>query len=272
MISPYYNPFMALIDKHAPGDFCWIELATLDQNAAKNFYGALFGWVANDMPMGPDSFYTIFRLQGRDSAAGYTMLADERELGIPPHWNLYIAAENADIAANRAASLGAKVLAPSFDVLDAGRMAVLEDPTGAVFIVWQAKRNQGIGIAGEPGALCWADLSTGDPARAQKFYSELFGWEISPGEGKDASGYLHIKNGGRFIGGIQPAEQRNPNAPPHWLIYLNVADVDAAAAKAKELGAAFFVPPMSIEDVGRMAVMADPQGAVSAIFKESPRH
>ncbi len=260
---------MAHIDKHAPGEFCWIELATSDQNAAKKFYSSLFGWEPNDMPMGPDAFYTIFRLQGKDCAAAYTLGAQEQ--GVPPHWNLYIAVENADAAANKAASLGAKVIAPAFDVMDAGTMAVLEDPTGAVFIVWQANRNAGIGIAGEPGTLCWADLSTGDPARAQKFYAALFGWEISAGE-KDSSGYLHIKNSDRFIGGIQPAEMRNPNAPPHWLIYLNVADVDASAAKAKELGAKFFVPPMSVEDVGRMAILADPQGAVSAIFKESPRH
>jgi uncharacterized protein len=260
---------MAHIDKHAPGDFCWIELATSDQNAAKKFYTSLFGWEPNDMPMGPDSFYTIFRLQGKDCAAGYTMGAQEQ--GVPPHWNLYIAVENADAAANKAASLGAKVIAPAFDVMDAGRMAVLEDPTGAVFIVWQANRNAGIGIAGEPGTLCWADLSTHDPDRAKKFYADLFGWDISPGE-KDPSGYLHIKNGDRFIGGIPPAHVRDPKAPPHWLIYFYVADVDASAGKAKELGATFFVPPMSIEDVGRMAIMADPQGAVSAIFKESPRH
>jgi uncharacterized protein len=261
---------MPHVDKHAIGDFCWMELGTTDQNGAKKFYASLFGWVANDMPMGPDSFYTIFRLQGRDSAAGYTMGAQEH--GVPPHWNLYIAVENADAAASKAASLGATVLAPAFDVYDAGRMAVLQDPTGAVFTVWQAKKNTGIGIVGEPGAFCWADLSTPDTGRAQKFYSGLFGWEITPGEGKDASGYLHIKNGDRFIGGIQPAEQRNPNAPPHWLIYFYVADVDASAAKAKELGATFFVPPMSVEGVGRMAVMADPQGAVSAIFKELPTH
>lgn len=259
---------MAHIDKHAPGEFCWIELATTDQIAAKNFYGSLFGWVANDMPMGPDSFYTIFRLQGRDCAAGYTMGAQEQ--GMPPHWNLYVAVENADAAAEKAASLGAKVLAPAFDVFDAGRMAVLQDPTGAVFVVWQANRNAGIGIAGEPGTLCWADLSTGDPGRAQKFYSDLFGWEISPGE-KDPSGYLHIKNGDHFIGGIPPAQFRDPNSPPHWLIYFYVVDVDASAAKAKELGANFYVPPMSIEGVGRMAIMADPQGAVSAIFKDSPK-
>jgi len=162
------------------------------------------------------------------------------------------------------------VLAPAFDVFDAGRMAVIQDPTGAVFIVWQAKRNTGIGIAGEPGTLCWADLSTGDPERAQKFYSDLFGWHISPGE-KDPSGYLHIKNGERFIGGIPPAHVRDPNSPPHWLIYMYVADVDASAAKAKALGANSYVPPMSIDGVGRMAILADPQGAVSAIFKDAPK-
>jgi predicted enzyme related to lactoylglutathione lyase len=177
--------------------------------------------------------------------------------------------DNADAAASKAAALGAKVVAPAFDVLDAGRMAVLQDPTGAFFVVWQAKKNAGIGITGEPGAFCWADLSTPDPERARKFYAGLFGWEIAPGE-KDSSGYLHIQNGDHFIGGIPPAHVRNPNAPPHWMIYFYVADVDASAAQAKELGATFFVPPMSVEGVGRMAILADPQGAVSAIFKESP--
>ena len=245
-----------------------MELGTTDQNGAKNFYSSLFGWTPNDMPMGPDSFYTIFRLQDRDCAAGYTLTAQEQ--GLPPHWNLYIAVENADAAARKAESLGAKVIAEPFDVFDAGRMAVLQDPTGAFFIVWQPKKNAGIGIKDEPGAFCWADLSTSDPERAKTFYSALFGWVISLGE-KDTSGYLHIKNGDHFIGGIPPAHVRNPNAPPHWMVYWYVADVDASAAKAQSLGATFYVPPMSVEGVGRMAIMADPQGAVSAIFKESPR-
>ena len=259
---------MAHVEKHAPGDFCWMELGTSDQDGAKKFYSSLFGWVANDMPMGPAAVYTIWRLQDRDCAAGYTLTAEEQ--GIPPHWNLYIAVENADAAAGKAASLGAKVLAPAFDVFDAGRMAVIQDPTGAIFIVWQANKNTGIRISMEPGTFCWADLSTGDPEGAKKFYSAMFGWEISPGE-KDPSGYLHIKNGDRFIGGVPPAHVRDPNTPPHWLVYWYVADVDASAAKAKELGETFYVPPMSIEGVGRMAIMADPQGAVSAIFKEAPR-
>jgi predicted enzyme related to lactoylglutathione lyase len=148
---------------------------------------------------------------------------------------------------------------------------VIQDPTGATFCLWQPKGNAGMRIQGQPGAFCWADLSTADPERAKQFYSGLFGWQLEAGE-KDPSGYLHIKNGGNFIGGIPPAQHRDPHSPPHWLIYFAVADVDASAAKAKQLGARLYVEPMSIEGVGRMAVMADPQGAVSAIFKEWTRH
>jgi predicted enzyme related to lactoylglutathione lyase len=266
-----YNPGMALVDKHSPGDFCWIELATTDQTAAKHFYMSLFGWSAADLPMGPNEFYTMFAVEGASAGAAYTERADEIAMGIPSHWNLYIAVENADQASSKAAELGAKVLAPPFDVYDVGRMSVLEDPTGAVFSVWQAKKRQGVGIAGVNGTLCWADLSTPDPERAAKFYSDLFGWKIGPGAQSDPSGYLHIQNGEAFIGGIPPGAHRNPKAPPHWLIYFNVTDVDASAAKAKELGASFHFPPMTMEGVGRMAVMADPQGAVSALFKESRR-
>jgi predicted enzyme related to lactoylglutathione lyase len=261
---------MPQADKHPPGDFCWIELGTTDQDAAKNFYASLFGWTPNDMPMGADGVYTIFRLGGRDSAAACTLTQQERAQHLPPHWSLYIAVENADAAGEKAAQLGGKVLAPAFDVFDVGRMAVVQDPTGAVFIVWQAKKNAGIGIVREPGAFCWEDLSTPDPERAKQFYSGLFGWHVEAGE-KDQSGYLHIKNGENFIGGIPPVQHRDPTIPPHWLIYFSVADVDGLAAKAKQMGARFYVEPMSIEGVGRLAVMADPQGAVSAIFKESPR-
>jgi predicted enzyme related to lactoylglutathione lyase len=261
---------MRHIDKHAPGSFCWIELATTDQTAAKNFYSALFGWTPDDSPMGPGEFYTIFRLDGRDAAAGYTLRADQRAQNVPPHWMLYIAVESADQAAAKAQQLGGTVIAPAFDVMEAGRMAVLQDPTGAYFCVWQAGKNNGIGIAGVEGTLCWADLSTSDVKRASEFYSGLFSWEIAAGE-NDKSGYLHIKNGEHFIGGIPPSEYRQPGVPPHWLAYFWVNDVDASAAKAKQLGAKLLLDPTSIENVGRMAVVSDPQGAVFAIFN-SPKH
>lgn len=261
---------MRNIDQHAPGDFCWIELATTDQIAAKTFYQALFGWTVNDSPMGPDDFYSMFQVQGRQTAAAYTIRPEQRSQGVPPHWMLYVATANADASAARASQLGGKVFAPPFDVFDFGRMSVMQDPTGATFSVWQAKTHVGTGITGVPGTLCWADLSTPDVDRAKDFYSGLFGWQITPGE-NDPSGYLHIKNGDHFIGGIPPAQHRNPNAPPHWLPYFTVEDCDATTNKAKELGANVYLAPMTMEGVGRMAVLADPQGAVFAIFKAAPR-
>lgn len=262
---------MPHIEKHPAGAFCWVELATTDQNAAKSFYGKLFGWGTHDMPMGPNDFYTMFKLEGRDAAAAYTIRPEQRSQGVPPHWMIYVAVESADTAANRGAQLGGKVLAPPFDVFDAGRMAVIADPAGAVFSVWQAKKNTGIGITGVDGALCWADLSTPDREQAGPFYAGLFGWKIVKEDEKSSHNYWHIVNGEEFIGGIPPAAHRNPKVPPHWLAYFVVSDCDAAAAKAKQLGATLHLDPMTMEDVGRMAVVADPQGAAFAIFQASSR-
>jgi predicted enzyme related to lactoylglutathione lyase len=262
---------MSHIDSHPPGSFCWIELGTTDQPAAKSFYQSLFGWTPNDTPMEPGSFYTIFQLEGRAAAAAYTLRPDQRSRGVPPHWLLYITVSGADDAAKQAAELGATVLAPPFDVMDAGRMAVLQDPTGAVFAVWEPKQHRGIGIAHVDGTLCWADLSTPDPGRAGKFYSELFGWQIMSDDEDPEHDYLHIKNGEHFIGGIPPASHRQPNVPPHWLPYFNASNCDAVADKAKSLGARQYLPPMTMEEVGRFAVLADPQGAVFAIFQHIPR-
>jgi predicted enzyme related to lactoylglutathione lyase len=256
---------MPHIDKHPPGAFCWIELATTDQNAAKSFYSSLLGWASQDFPMGPKDFYTMFQLEGRDTAAAYTMRPEQRSMGVPPHWMIYIAVESADDVATRVAQLGGKLLAPPFDVYDVGRMAVAQDPTGAVFALWQPKKHTGTGISGVPGTLCWADLMTPDPARAKEFYSSLFGWRITTSE-NDPSGYLHIANGEHFIGGIPPAKSRDPNVPPHWLAYFYILNCDETAAKTKELGGKTLLAPMAIEKVGRMAILADPQGAVFAVI------
>jgi uncharacterized protein len=256
---------MPNIDRHAPGTFSWIELATSDQDAANKFYAELFGYQVNQFPIGGGQLYTIFRLDGRDAGACYTMMDDEKKLGIRSHWNLYVAVENTDESAKRAGELGGKIIAQPFNVMDAGRMAVIQDPTGVIFQLWQANRSQGIGIAGVAGTLCWADLNTRDTDRAKQFYEALFGWTLSPGE-KDMSGYLHIKSGDEFIGGAPPATLMDPNTPPHWMIYLFAEDIAATANRAKELGAKVLMTPMKIQDVGEMAVIEDPQGAIFALF------
>ena len=257
---------MANIDKHPSGSFCWVELATTDQNAAKKFYTALFGWSVMDSPMGPEDYYSTFQREGREAGATYTMRKEQRAQGVPPHWMLYVAVDSADDAVARAAQLGGTILSPAFDVMDAGRMAVLQDPTGGIFSVWQPGAHPGTRTGGVDNTFCWADLSTPDPARAQKFYSGLFGWEMMK-DPKDPSGYIHIKNGERFMGGIPSAEHRNPNAPPHWLIYFQVDNAEAATGKATQLGAKVLMPPRQMENVGTWSIVADPQGAVFALFK-----
>ena len=259
---------MTYIDKHPAGSFCWIELHTTDQAAAKKFYDTLFGWTPNDMPMGPNDFYTIWKLDGRDAAAGCTLRPEQLAQHVPPHWMLYIQVDNVDTSAAKVAQLGGKVIVPPFDVFDAGKMSVIQDPTGAHFCLWQPNKNAGIGVHSVHGTLCWADLSTSDTERAQKFYSGLFGWQFTASE-NDSSGYLHIKNGEHFIGGLPPAKYMQPGVPPHWLAYFMVDDVDVTANKAKEMGAKLFMPPMTMEGVGRMSIMGDPQGAMFAIFKSA---
>ena len=219
------------------------------------------------MPMGPDGVYTIFQLEGRDAAAGCTLRPDQLSTGVPPHWNLYVAVENADASAARAAELGGTVLAPPFDVFDAGRMAVIQDPTGATLCLWQPNKNTGTGIAGVHGTLCWADLNTPDQARAGEFYSALFGWQIMKEDEKPEHNYWHIKNGEEFIGGIPPGSQHRAGVPAHWIAYFTVSDCDKTAAEANNLGATLYMPPTDFEDVGRISVMADPQGATFALFK-----
>jgi len=258
---------MPKIEKHAPGNFCWVELATRDQSAAESFYSKIFGWSANHMSMGSDGVYTIFQLEGRDAAAACTLRPDDLQRGVPPHWGLYIAVQSADASAARVPGLGGKVLAGPFDVGDAGRTAILEDPTGGAFCVWQPNKNPGTGVAGAHGTLCWCDLNTPDQARAGQFYSGLFGWQIMKEDEDPAHNYWHIKNGEEFIGGIPPASHHRAGTPAHWLAYFTVSDCDVTAAEAKKLGATLYLPPTDFEDVGRMSVMADPQGATFAIFK-----
>jgi predicted enzyme related to lactoylglutathione lyase len=255
---------MAILEAHKPGSFCWIELGTTDQAGARAFYGALFGWSVQQMPMGPDDVYDFYQIDGKPAAAGYKLRPEQVAQGVPPNWRLYIAVENVDTSAAHAATLGAKVLGGPFDVYDAGRMALVQDPTGAAFALWQAKRVIPA-PTGVPGTMCWADLATRDVPAAKTFYEGLLGWKISA-SANDASGYLHIQNGEDFIGGIPPSQYMAPDAPAHWLTYFYVADVDASAAQAKELGGSICAGPMSIEKVGRMAFVADPQGAVFALF------
>ena len=247
-----------------PGTFCWPELTTSDQKAAVAFYRAIFGWDVLDSPMGTDGVYSMFKLRGQEVAAACSLRPEQRQQGMPPHWGSYIAVANADESVARAKSLGATVLAPAFDVMDAGRMAVLQDPTGAIFMVWQGKKHPGAKILNEPGALGWTELMTRDAKKAGAFYTALFGWTAKAN--KAMPNYTEFSVQGVAQGGMMEMDATMGDVPPNWLPYFRVADADKTAARAKELGAAIMMGPRDIEHVGRFAVIRDPQGAVFAII------
>jgi predicted enzyme related to lactoylglutathione lyase len=247
---------------YAPGTFCWVDVTTTDQAAAKAFYGGLFGWEAEDIPVGEGAFYSMQRLRGKDVAAISPQPQQQREAGVPPTWNSYVSVESADAAVERAKELGGNVHAPAFDVLEAGRMAVIGDPQGAFFLVWEPRQHLGAGLVNEPGAFCWNELNSPDPAAAIPFYSGLFGWTIEPFEGSPEP-YFSIKNGDANNGGIRELGQ--PGVPPHWLVYFAVEDIDAAIAKVEELGGAKMVGPIDIQ-IAKIAVVHDPQGAFFALY------
>ena len=258
---------MAEFTSHTPGTFSWPELATTDQKAAVAFYRALFGWEVDETPIGPTEVYSTLQMRGKPVGAACTLRPEETKMGVPPHWNAYITVANTDETVKKAESLGAKVFAPPFDVMDYGRMAVLQDPTGAVFQVWQAKTHIGAHILSEPGAACWTELATRDTKAAEAFYTQLFGWTAKVGGVGTPMEYTEFNNQGKPGVGMMAMPAQVPAfVPPYWMWYFQVADVDASTATATSLGASVRVPAMDIPSTGRFSVVADPQGAVFALF------
>lgn len=260
---------MTTINAHSPGLPCWFELSTSDQNGAKDFYGTLFGWTIADSPIGPDAVYTMFQIDGLDVGACCTLQPEQAAHGVPPNWAVYISVDDADATAGKVTRAGGSVVAPPFDVMDLGRMAVLQDPAGAVFSIWQPKANIGTRLTGVMNTVGWIELTTKDEAGAAKFYSDVFGWKVTNGKGAPVGpdDYGHIEHNGVPIGGIPPGSMRDPNAPPNWMIYVEVADVAAMTEQALSLGASVCVGPMDIGENGRVSVLSDPQGACFALHQ-----
>jgi predicted enzyme related to lactoylglutathione lyase len=265
-------------DGYIPGVPCWVDTSHPDQDAAADFYRGLFGWEIEDvMPPGSDGKYLIGRLHGGD-VAGIGSIPE----GAPPmaRWNSYVWVDSAEATAGKARDAGGSVLMEPFDVMDAGRMAVLADPAGAVFCLWQAKQHKGARVVNESGSLNFNGLATRDVGGAKSFYESVFGWTTLtldggvemwtlPGYGD----YLERDNPDLrkmmaemgavpgfedVVAAIDPITDEGTS--PHWSVTFAAEDADATAARATELGGTVVVPPFDAPWV-RMTVINDPQGA-----------
>jgi predicted enzyme related to lactoylglutathione lyase len=249
--------------RYEPGTFCWVGLATSDPGSAKAFYTGLFGWHPEDVEAGAAGTFTMLRHRSGEVAILYMQQPEARAAGALPHWTSYISVEDADSTAARADELGgAAVFRESFDVLDAGRVAAIRDPTGAIVSLWEPRARIGATLVNDVGALCWNELATTDVKAAKSFFGALLGWEYETGE----SGYVSIKNAGRLNGGIREQTERERDSPPNWLPYFTVEGTDEAVQRAEHLGGRRLLPTTALPG-GRFAVVADPQGAAFAMFE-----
>jgi predicted enzyme related to lactoylglutathione lyase len=250
---------MGEVASYPQGTFSWIDLGTPDVAGAKAFYAGLFGWEMAEVPADRGT-YTMCRLRGRDVAG-----IREHAGGEGAGWSSSVTVGDLDQTVARARELGATVLAEPFDVRDAGRTAVLRDPSGAVVSLWRARGHVGAGLVNDVGAWNWNELVTPDLAAATAFYRELFGWSAQENPGplpRTSFGLGDLLVGG----GHAPAPQEDPT--PRWTVSFMVADADRSVARARELGGSVLLPPMDVP-VGRFAIVADPHGA-SFILTAAP--
>jgi uncharacterized protein len=252
--------------KYEPGTFCWVELATTDADAAKSFYTELLGCEAEDRPVGEGMTYKTLHRDGDNLGGLMEQQAAQREAGVPPNWASYVSVEDVDAAAARAAELGGTVHAQPFDVMELGRMAVIQDPTGAIFGTWQPKENIGAQRVNEPGCWCWNELQTRDAEAAKAFYSELFGWSFEPIDTRGGPEMSQVNNatGWRIANLTTMGEQRG-GAPANWLVYFAVDSCDDAVSRTREHGGGTLFGPLDIP-VGRFAILRDPQGAAFGVL------
>jgi uncharacterized protein len=255
-------------ESYVPGTFCWVELSTTDPDAAKRFYGELLGWGSEDNETpGGGGVYTMARIGGDDVAGITAQPEQQRAAGVPPNWFSYVSVASADDEAARAAELGGSVHAGPFDVGEAGRMAVIGDPTGGMFGAWEPRGSIGAGRVNEPGCLTWNELATDDVPKALPFYEGLFGWTSEVMQAGAGPAYTVIRVGERANGGVRelsPPEQE-AGAPPYWFPYFAVESLDEVIGRCGELGGGKVFGPIEFP-AGRIAALRDPQGAVFAIW------
>ncbi len=263
---------MLEIDKHEPGMFSWADLGTTDPEGAKQFYTELLGLDAMDIPMGEGMSYSMLNKGGRSSCALYRMPPEmEKMTGGHPFWVSYFTVESADDTAERIKEVGGTVMNGPFDVFTSGRMVVAQDPTGAMFSVWEPKDHIGAGVFGEPGALAWNELYTHDVGTAAKFYGDLFGWSASTATAGDGGDYTVFQLNGRPAAGMMRIRPEWGAVPPNWSIYFAVGDLDGSLDKIKALGGKQINPAMEVPDVGRFSFVQDPQGAYFSIMQMARR-
>lgn len=233
---------------------------TTDAASARLFYEELFGW---HMEVGGEDtgFYALASLDGRNAAG-----IGEMQMEHPPVWTTYLASADAEATMDAVARAGGTILQPPMDVMEYGRMAVIQDPTGGAVGIWQAKQHIGTAVVNEPGALVWNEFMTRDYGAATEFFTAVFSYTYTD-MGADGFQYATIEVDGNTVGGIGTLPADLPaEVPPHWRAYFAVDDADESVDRVVKLGGTVIRPPADMP-YGRHADVADVQGAMFSVIK-----
>ncbi len=252
---------------HTPvGQFCWWSLMTTDVERANRFYLDLFGWTLGSMEFPGQITSTIY--QAGKGGFGNPVPLEEDFPG-PSHWISYITVKDIEPACQRAEALGGAVCVPPFDIPTIGRTAVITDPAGAAFHLFEPLQDDGQSnmIGNDPGEICWMELMLDDPVKVMPFYGDLFGWTFSAPMDLNGGIYRSFENGGEQLGGIFQRPSDVPPMLPAWMVYFSVPSVDAAVEKVTALGGSIVVEKTAIPGTGCFACIADPTGAHSHLFE-----
>lgn len=248
-------------DAPAQGVPCWLDLSSPDVEATAAFYAKLFGW-SYDVS-GPEFGHYHMALRDGRAVAGLGQMPEGSET--PSMWTVYVKADDADAMAERAGRLGGATLAGPMEVPGQGRLAVVQDPGGSIFGLWQPLGHRGFGVTHEHGAYGWTEVNVPDAESAVAFYTELLGADARPlSSGAIPTRYEVLSKAGDEIAGILEMTKEWEGIPPHWMPYFEVDDCDATAAAAKDAGGSVSVPPFDLP-YGRIAVLTDPFGAVFSV-------
>lgn len=245
----------------------WHEIVTPDAAGSRRFYTALLGWQEQSMPMGEAGEVLLFTLAGRPIGG---LDAGSLPPGAPAHWVTYFSVEDpaAALAANAAA--GGQTLAAPALVPGVGTFAVCRDPQGAIWYPFRGEAAPALPGAIAEGDFIWSELLSPAPADAAAFYADCLRYGVETMDMGALGIYRVLKVGETGIAGVMPMPL-GAKGPAHWLPYLRSTEIDAAAARAQAMGATLHLPPTDIGGVGRIAVLADPQGASIALFRPDPR-
>jgi uncharacterized protein len=252
------------------GEFCWVDLATPDTDKSARFYGELMGWEFEpaEAPEGVDiGGYGNFTYNGKP-AAGMARIMQE---GQPPAWSSYVKVSDSDATAAKVRDAGGTVVLGPLDIPGgAGRMTACQDTEGAFISTWEPGSDQGAELVNEVGAWTWNNLMSRDPDAAGDFYGTVFGWSRSQPDGAPEFIWNWQLEGQRWPEGLagltRMGSEMPVDAPPHWQVYLAVANIDEAIAKTESGGGRVVFGPQDTP-VARFAVAFDPDGAAFALME-----